>query len=43
MCRAIVINLQTSNKIYISRKVIILLSDTGSSRSCEDDGIIVLC
>jgi hypothetical protein len=39
MCRTIVINLQ----IYISRKVIIIHSDTASSHSSEDDSIVVLC
>jgi hypothetical protein len=42
MCRANVINLQTSNKICISRKVIIIYSDTWSTRSSEDESI-VLC
>jgi hypothetical protein len=42
MCRAIDINLQTSNKICISRKVIIY-SDTGSSHSSQDYTIVVLC
>jgi hypothetical protein len=43
LCRAIVINLQISNTIFISRKVIIIHSDTGSSRSSENDSIVVLC
>jgi hypothetical protein len=43
MCRAIGINLQTSYTICISRKVVIIYSDSGSSRSSEDDSIVVLC
>jgi hypothetical protein len=43
MFRTTGINLHTSNKIYISRKVIIIHIDTGSSLSSEDDSIVVLC
>jgi hypothetical protein len=41
MCRAIVINLQNSNKICISRKVILIHSETGSSHSSEDDSVVL--